>query len=297
MLEASASTLGIVCSLGTAVSWASAVILFKVSGEAMPPAGLNCFKNVVALALFVPTLVVLQPETQGLGVRDVLVLLVSGALGIGVADSLFFASLNRLGAGRSAIVDCLYSPFVVAGSMLLLGERLTALQATGGGLIVGAVLATAGGPKIATPRADVVRGVLYGAAAMALMAVSIIIVKHELERLPLVLTTSVRLLGGVIVIALTAVVHSPTRRDVARAFTPQPAWRLGIPASVLGAYVALLLWVGGFKYISASLAAILNQTSALYTVVMAAVFLREPLAPAHLVALVMALSGSVLVLL
>jgi drug/metabolite transporter (DMT)-like permease len=45
-----------------------------------------------------------------------------------------------------------------------------------------------------------------------------------------------------------------------------------------------------------SIAAMLNQTSALYVVVLAPIFLREPLLPGHVVALVLALAGSGLVL-
>ena len=44
---------------------------------------------------------------------DYLLVLVSGALGIGIADTLFFKCLNTLGAGLTAIIDCLYSPFTI----------------------------------------------------------------------------------------------------------------------------------------------------------------------------------------
>ena len=47
---------GQILALLTAVIWAVAVILFKKSGETFHPLGLNIFKNVLAAALFLPTM-------------------------------------------------------------------------------------------------------------------------------------------------------------------------------------------------------------------------------------------------
>ena len=55
---------------------------------------------------------------------DAAALVASGAVGIGVADTLFFRALNLLGASRSAVVECGYTPAVVFFSILFLGEAL-----------------------------------------------------------------------------------------------------------------------------------------------------------------------------
>jgi drug/metabolite transporter (DMT)-like permease len=64
----------------------------------------------------------------------------------------------------------------------------------------------------------------------------------------------------------------------------------------VGNYLAMLLWIGGFKYNSASVASILNQTATLFTVVLAVVFLGEKLTGRKLVAVALGFVGSVLVL-
>jgi len=292
------TTLGAAAALATAFAWSVATLLFKKSGEHISPVALNYFKNVVGLALLLVTMLAagstLAPEAP---LCDLLVLLASGAVGIALADSLFFASLNMLGAGRSAIVDCLYAPFVVLFSMAWLGEALRWQGALGGLLVVGAVLlSSAHVATLEVPRRQLWLGIAYGALAMALTAAAIVAAKPVLTRYSVLWATSVRLCGGVAALSVYALVHAPTRRVAFRAFLPQRAWRFALPGSIAGAYVALLFWVAGFKYTSAAIASILNQTSTILVVLLAALFLHERLTPIHALAAALAFIGSVLVL-
>ena len=124
-------TLGKTLALLNAVVWAIALVYFKKSGDRVPPLALNLFKNAVGLTLLGITLLalplfvphwspaipwrVLDPQRS-----ELWILLVSGVLGIAVADTIFFFALNRAGVGLIAIVDCLYTPFVMLFAWLLL---------------------------------------------------------------------------------------------------------------------------------------------------------------------------------
>ena len=48
-----------------------------------------------------------------------------------------------------------------------------------------------------------------------------------------------------------------------------------IPMSILGPFMATLFWIGGFKYSSAGRAAIFNQLSTVFIIVLAYFFLKE----------------------
>jgi drug/metabolite transporter (DMT)-like permease len=50
--------------------------------------------------------------------------LVSGLLGIAVADTWYLKALNMMGASRTGIVSSLFSPFFILLSAVFLGERL-----------------------------------------------------------------------------------------------------------------------------------------------------------------------------
>jgi len=284
-------------ALATALCWAVAVILFKRSGESFSPFGLNTFKNVVGLVLLGVTLPFAGGWTDA-PAGHIAALLASGAVGIGIADTLFFYSLNTLGAARQAIVDTSYSPVIVTLSFLLLGERLEPLDGLGAALIIGAMLlVVTRKPEGALPRKQVLLGVAAGLTAMVSMGASIVVVKPLLDIYDVAFATLIRVIGGLAVLALIFVVHGPSRRGAVEVFRPQAAWRWAIPGSVMGAYLSLVFWIAGFKYNSASVASILNQTTTLFIVLLAAAFLKEPLTPRRSAAVLLGFIGSVVVLL
>jgi len=132
--------LGEFLSLLTALCWAVAVILFKKSGETVHPVALNLFKNTAAFLLFVPTAALLgNCMLPDVSLEDYAIMIVAGAIGVALADTMFLHSLNLLGASLTAVVDCLYSPSIILFSVIFLGESLTAMQLIGAGLIVAAV--------------------------------------------------------------------------------------------------------------------------------------------------------------
>jgi len=283
-------------SLITALVWAVAVILFKKSGEKVHPIALNTFKNTLALVLVLPTMYLFRQSLfRQAPASEYLLLMLSGAIGIGVADTLFFKSLNQIGAGLTAIVVCLYSPFIIGLSVVWLGERLTVLQIIGALMVVVAVLSTTRkGAFGAISRRDLLRGILWGVVATACMAVGIVMIKPVLSRSPLFWATEVRLIGAVPALGLIILFH-PLRRRVVSSINSPGTWGYVISGSLVGAYAAMVLWLAGMKYTQASISSALNQTSNIFVVILAAIFLREPLTPQRIGAVSVAVLGAILV--
>lgn len=292
------ATSGEFYSLFVAFIWAIAVVMFRASGTTTPPNALNLFKNTFAFLLFIPTMVLLDipfnPSSNGW--EDAAVLLASGALGIGVADSLLFASLNRLGAGRAAVVDSLYSPLIVLFAFFYLSEPVGLILLAAVGLMVSAILLIAwkqDPDDTPISRQDLRLGVLYGVLAMVGMAAGIVAAKPVLNRADVLWSTTVRLAGG-LGFLLLYLPHGPSRREYARAFRPGRHWRLLIPASFVGSYVAMAIWIAGMKYTDTSIASVLNQTSVLIVPVLAAFFLKERLTKRKGIAILLGFAGAVL---
>lgn len=294
--------LGETCALLAAAVWALAMVLFRASGRSVSPLPLNLFKNTVGLLLLAATLLVSAglggqgfAPAAGVSSRDIWILTLSGVLGIAVADTLFFYGLNRVGVGIISIVDCTYTPFVILFAVLLIGERLEPFHFVGVALIIGGVLLASGiAPPTGATRGQLLLGMLAGAGAMGTMGYAIVVATPVLERTSVVWATFVRLLAGNLALLVVGLLH-PDRSRILSVFRPSLVWRVSIPGAFLGTYLSLLLWVAGFKYAKASVAAVLNQTSVIFALLLAALLLGEPLTRRKISAVAMALAGVLVV--
>jgi drug/metabolite transporter (DMT)-like permease len=288
--------IGEILAIATAILWAFAVILLKKSGESVHPIALNTFKNILAAFLFIPTLYLFHIQLfRQAPFNEYLLILLSGALGIGLADTLFLMSLNRLGAGLSAIVDCLYSPFIIILSILYLGESMTLVQVLGVLLIISAVLFVTS-PKASghLTRKNLFFGIIYGAMAMAFTAVGIVMIKPLLDYSPILWVTEIRLFGGIVVL-LAFLLLNPRRRIIMSSLFSIKSWKYTLSGSFIGTYLTMILWLGGMKFTQASIASALNQTSNIFIFVFAAVLLKEPINTQRVIAIIMGISGAFLV--
>ena len=283
--------IGEACSIGAALSWAGGVIVYKRLGETLSPLTLNLVKNVLVLGMIAPTVLLVHgPQIPALPASAIALSLVSGVLGIALADTLYFRALNTLGAGRMGIVGNFYSPFVIVLSFVLLGERLNGLQLAGFALVSGGVLIVSShDPHKRLSRAELRRGAMLGVTAVLLMASAIVMVKRILEVQPLLWIVLLRLIGGVVgMLVLFAWRREPL---------PIPGrgihlrWPLLVLAAFLGQYVSMVLWMAGYKYTEASVAAVLNETASVFIVLLAALFLREGLDARRLAGVTCTLSG------
>ena len=285
---------GILYPIGAAFFWALAVILFRKSGDEMSPLSLNLFCCLVALILFIPTLLILQipffPECPS---SDWWILGLSGILGITLADSFFFASLVRLGAGLSSIVNCLYLPTVILLSYLFLGEHLTAKGLTGGALIlIAIIISSIHGRDFNVGRKDFAIGIIQGVLAVLAIAIGVIVVKDVLDRSDIVWATTVRLFVASLGMILMVIVH-PQSRKLVNEMRFSKTWVWAIAASILGNYLGLVCWLAGMKYTLVSLAAILNQLSVILIFILAAIFLKEKITISRSIAIILAIVGAI----
>lgn len=287
---------GEVYSTTSAVIWALAVVLFRLSGRRVSPFSLNLFKNTVAVVLFAATLFALGMEfVPALGTRNYLLLAASGIVGLAVADTLYFKSLNVLGAGLLSIVACLYSPSVIFFSMLFLGERLSAGDVVGAAMILSSVvLSSRHEPPAAVTRRQMAKGILVGAFAAVLMGLGVALAKPALARAPVLWATAFRLATATLTLALLSLFLADGKRTWA-CFRPSADWKITLPSSVVGAYLAMILWIAGIKYTTASVAAILNQTSLVWVFPFASLILGERITGRKIIAVATALLGIVLV--
>lgn len=275
------------------LAWTAAVILFRKSSAASGFA-INFFKNALAVVLLSLTMLgagIAVPADRSL--TDWVRLIASGVLGLAVADTLIFEGLRRIGAARLAIVDTAYAPFVVMLSLAVLGERPDILFMLGAATVVlGVVLANWPEAKlVGHTKADPL-GLVLCLLGVAGTAVGVVIAKPVLEHSSLIEVTWTRLVAGLAVQLLWV----GARREwsgVLVVLRPSPLWKTLLPGAFIGTYISLLLWLGGFKWADASVAAVLNQMATVYMLVAARIFLGESLRPRQVVGGVLAAAGAI----
>jgi drug/metabolite transporter (DMT)-like permease len=290
--------LGKVAALSCALIWAFAVIFFKRSGETVQPVSLNLFKTIVSSMMFAVTMVLTGTSffPQGADSINCLMLIISGVIGICISDNLFLKSLNLLGAGLSAIVDCLYSPFIVIFSWVIFSDTPVLSVIGGGILIISAILiATLKSGKDQINSKNIIYGIILGAIAMLLQSFSVILMKPAIMHFPILWVIEIRLLAALAALIIQ-VLFMKNRNELLLSFIRAKTWQFALPASVLGSYFSMMLWIWAFRLTDLSSAVILNQTNAIFIVVLAGIFLKEPLTVRRVFASITAVIGSVLVL-
>ena len=295
--------MGEICSLLSAIFWALAIIIFKKIGDRVSPMVINPVKSIIGLSLFILTCLImgvpLMPNSQ-FSNTDLLILSISGIIGIGIADIIFLHSLNILGAGISAIVDTVYSPFVILFAFILLGESLTFTQLIGGALIIGSVLyASTKIQNIPVDRKRFKQGILYGIGSIAMMAFGIVIIKPILntvsDNVGLQLwIAGYRLVSGVLVSGSIMLIAN-RKQNILRALRDRTLWLPLMVSSVLATYLGIAMWVMGMSMTTVSISGILNQTATIFIMIFAWIFLGEPLTKRRILSIIVAMFGAYLV--
>jgi len=287
---------GIFFSITCAFTWSVSIILWKKIRTDINPLLINLGKNACGLCLFIATLLIRGTPSDIPFNTDFLILTISGFIGIGLADALVLKSIYFLPASRVALLETSYAPIVIVMSILILGESLGVMQLCGIILVLGAVV------YIQLPnkqngrnrQANLAKGAVFMLSGLILMSIGIILMKPLLNKFDIFWIITLRMASGVfgsmIVFSflknkrklITAVFHSNQKSLILISF-------------ITSAYISILLWVVGFKYLDASLAAVLNQTTTIFTVLLAAIFLHERLEKSFIIATGVAIAGVMII--
>ena len=68
-----------------------------------------------------------------------------------------------------------------------------------------------------------------------------------------------------------------------------------ILGAILGTYLSVIFWLAGYKYTLAGRAAIYNQLSTVFIIILARVFLKEPMTSKKIIGVSLAIFGAMIV--
>jgi drug/metabolite transporter (DMT)-like permease len=285
-------------AVACAFVWSVSVILFKTLDGEIHPLMLNFYKNTLGFICLVPTTYLFHSYFINLDdLGSNIYIMISGAIGISVADGLVLMALSRLGATRFAVVETVYAPTMILASVLFLGESLAVATIIGGCFILLGIITVNYTPeKSEIDRKLLIEGTLLGMLGFICMAVGVLIVKPILNKVDLMWVIELRLFSGMIGSFLLTRFLKKRHRGIVAGLRSKAPLKLFM-ACFLSTYVSMIMWVAAFKYADVSHASLLNQSVTFFTVVLAAIFLKERLSFRKYLGLSFAITGVLLVIL
>lgn len=281
-------------ALSASLIWAIASIVYTGVGRTIAPLMLNLVKGLMALILLVFTLLLTKQLLPDVNPINVQLLLLSGALGIGLGDTAYFEALNCLGPRRSLILESLAPPIAAILALCFLGEALSAPAWSGIFLTVVGVAwvvldRTSSLPNF-QPRS--MRGAIAGILAAVSQAGGAVLSRAALVDTDIspLWSTFIRLAAGVLVLLIWLLL----RQQPVQALQPLKSRRIVViiaGTAFASTYLGIWLQQLSLKYAPAGVAQALGATSPIFVIPIAAIALKEKVGLQAILGAIVALSG------
>lgn len=117
--------IGEIAALSAALLWAISSVIYSRLGLKIPPLQLNLYKGIIAIAFLMITLFIQGAAFTNLSTSTIVLLTLSGVIGIGLGDTAYFSALNSLGARRTLLLETSSPPMGALLALIFIGEQLT----------------------------------------------------------------------------------------------------------------------------------------------------------------------------
>lgn len=278
---------GIIVALLSAASWAFATVVFDRIGKVVPYVGITFLKGVFSI-IFMIVLLIFTGGLHGVGVWEFSFLALSGVIGISVGDSLFFKSLQDLGAKVQVIFFLLGQIFTMILSLLLLGELLALEQYIGAVILLTGIVIVVWGKQENHP--NKVRGIVCGLLSILCFSVSAIMVKMAIAEVEVVTATFYRMLFGTIFTLGFGVVGKQLPTWI-KPLKDKRLFALFILNVLVITYGGFLLSMAAIKLISVSLVSVLGTTEPVFVLLFAFLINKEKITKQEVIGTMITLVG------
>ncbi len=280
VIDYSNNLVGELAALSAAFFWAVSSVIYSRLGVKLSPLQLNCLKGRMAIALILLTLLWQPTGLAHLSVYSVFLLLLSGAVGIGLGDTAFFAALNHLGARQTLLLETLSPPLGALLALILIDEKL-AITAWCGILLtlLGIVwVIRERTPAVVHPQGNRRIGIIWAILAAIAQASGAVVSRLALIQSDIspLASSLIRLVAGVLIISPWLFLSSWRLRSPhwhSQSLVPSISWQLswrslGIVAiaAFTGTYLGIWLQQTAFKFSPTGIAQTLLATSPLFVI-------------------------------
>jgi drug/metabolite transporter (DMT)-like permease len=275
--------------------WAFASIVYGRLGRVLSPLWLNLLKGGMAIAMLMVTAVMLGQAWPRISRLNLLMLLGSGAVGIGIGDTAYFGAINRLGARRCLLLKALAPAVGSLLSWIWLHEALSGLAILGMAITISGItwVVIERNPGDARSNGVDAIGLGLGVMAAVLEGLGAVLAHGALLQSGVdpLWSATIRLVGGMVIVGpmlLYETKFAPKEKAAPKAW-PKLLLIIAV-ASFFSTFLGLWLQQIALKYSPTGIAQTLGATSPLFVLPMAKV-LGEKLSGRAIGGAVVALIG------
>jgi drug/metabolite transporter (DMT)-like permease len=266
--------IGEIAGLGAAFAWAVGTVLFRRLGATIPPLALNLYKGVTAIAILSCVLALRSEGWSDVDGYSFGLLIVSGVIGIGIGDTAFFASLNRLGERRTVLMaETLAPPIAMLIALATLSEVLHFTAFIGIAITISGVawVIVEQTSQTSANASELKSGIAYGLLAALCQAIGAVLSRAALTQSEVgpLMSSIIRIIGGLCIL----LVWMPLTGN---AYIPQSVriekpWRAILLATLTGTCVGIFLQQLSLQHTQAGIAQTLIATSSLFILPLVAI--------------------------
>lgn len=283
---------GEVAALSAALLWAIASFIYARLGKQLSPLWLNLIKSSLAIGFIGITFLLRQDSIPSLAGENFGLLWLSGAIGIGFGDSVFFESLIALGARRALVLEAIAPPLSAFLAAIFLQENLSLIA------WIGILLTVAGVTWVVIERTpeqpgsfQIRRGIGLGLLAAFAQASGAVLSRAALAETSMspLWSSLIRLAAGVTVLLLW-IGWKRQSWKILRPLTSGQFWVGLTAAAFAGTYLGIWLQQTALKYTATGIAQALTATSPLF-IIPIALFAGEKVSLRSVLGAIVALLG------
>jgi drug/metabolite transporter (DMT)-like permease len=288
--------IGIIAALTSAAAWALGAILFKRIGETAMPFGMTLTKGAASVVLL--GLAYAVTGIEFISLRSVVLLVISGIIGIAVGDTLFFAALQDLGPKVQIIFFMAGQIITALLGLLILREMPELIQWCGIFVVLAGVMTVIWKKYLADVKnaKTGMRGIIFGLLAMLSFSFSLVIAKEALASVSTLGAVFIRMAAG----TLGVLVYGLFTRQIKAWINPFLNMKmLGLFSAAVGVVTFGGFWLSlvAIKHLDVVIASTLSATEPLFVLPLALIMLKERITPTEVIGAFLTVCGVVIIIL
>ena len=184
-------------ALSAAILWAISSVIYSRLGLKI-----NLYKGIIAIALIAITLLIQGTALINLSTSTVILLTISGMIGIGLGDTAYFSALNSLGARRTLLLETSSPPMGALLALIFIGEQLAYSSWCGIFLTILGIAWVISERNPVDQLSVSLQGIIWGILAAIAQALGAVISRYALIQSAVspLESTLIRLIGGTVIV-------------------------------------------------------------------------------------------------